>query len=126
MVQKGHEGSEAISVIFGIAAAIGLGLLAFTEVETILEVLGSAALVQLVTKKLLYAEDRKRTLKELKEFLTGKIRPKDILKYIKDIGKALLTKRVVIKMVDIKSEFKKKTDIRQTGMPIMRQTVMPR
>ncbi|KAI3764647.1 hypothetical protein L2E82_14658 [Cichorium intybus] len=77
------EGSEAISVIFGIAATIGLGLLAFTEVETILEVLGSAALVQLVTKKLLYAEDRKRTIKELEEFLTGKIRPKDILNDIK-------------------------------------------
>lgn len=84
------EGSEAISVIFGIAAATGLGLLAFTEVETILEVLGSAALVQLVTKKLLYAEDRKRTLKEVEEFLTGKIGPKDILNDIKDIGKALL------------------------------------
>lgn len=84
------EGSEAISVIFGVAVATGLGLLAFTEVETILEVLGSAALVQLVTKKLLYAEDRKRTLKEVEEFLTAKIGPKDILNDIKDIGIALL------------------------------------
>ncbi|KAL8260769.1 hypothetical protein R6Q59_024818 [Mikania micrantha] len=50
------EGSEAIALLFGIAAATGLSLLAFTEVETILEVLGSAALVQLVSKKLLFAE----------------------------------------------------------------------
>ncbi|KAL7611025.1 hypothetical protein Lser_V15G14455 [Lactuca serriola] len=84
------DGSEAVSVIFGLAVATGLGLLAFTEVETILEVLGSAALVQLVTKKLLYAEDRKKTLKEVEEFLTVKIGPQDILNDIKDIGKALL------------------------------------
>ncbi|XP_076917824.1 rhodanese-like domain-containing protein 4, chloroplastic [Bidens hawaiensis] len=84
------EGSEAITFIFGIAAAAGLSLFAFTEVETILEVLGSAALVQLVSKKLLYAEDRERTFKEVSEFLSTKIGPKEILNDIKDIGKALL------------------------------------
>ncbi|KAI7735312.1 hypothetical protein M8C21_029729, partial [Ambrosia artemisiifolia] len=84
------EGNEAVTLLFGIAAATGLSLLAFTEVETILEVLGSAALVQLVSKKLLYAEDRKRTLKEVGDFVSAKIGPKEILDDIKDIGKALL------------------------------------
>lgn len=84
------EGSEAVTLLFGIAAATGLSLLAFTEVETILEVLGSAALVQLVSKKLLFAEDRKKTLKEVSEFVTAQIGPKELLNDIKDIGKALL------------------------------------
>ncbi|XP_024996324.1 rhodanese-like domain-containing protein 4, chloroplastic [Cynara cardunculus var. scolymus] len=93
------DGSDAVSVIFGIAAATGLGLLAFTEVETILEVLGSAALVQLVSKKLLFAEDRKKTLEEVQEFLTIKIGPKDLLDDIKDIGKALLPSPVTSKSI---------------------------
>lgn len=93
------EGSDAVSVIFGIAAATGLGLLAFTEVETILEVLGSAALVQLVSKKLLFAEDRKKTLEEVQEFLTIKIGPKDLLDDIKEIGKALLPLPVTSKAI---------------------------
>ncbi|KAD6453245.1 hypothetical protein E3N88_07950 [Mikania micrantha] len=84
------EGSEAIALLFGIAAATGLSLLAFTEVETILEVLGSAALVQLVSKKLLFAEDREKTLKQVSEFVTAQIGPKELLDDIKDIGKALL------------------------------------
>ncbi|KAI3693440.1 hypothetical protein L6452_33275 [Arctium lappa] len=93
------EGSDAVSVIFGIAAATGLGLLAFTEVETILEVLGSAALVQLVSKKLLFAEDRKKTLEEVQEFLTIKIGPNDLLDDIKEIGKALLPLPVTSKAI---------------------------
>ncbi|KAK9068333.1 hypothetical protein SSX86_012444 [Deinandra increscens subsp. villosa] len=108
------EGSEAVALLFGVAAATGLSLLAFTEVrilknrtlffccgfgvlnllylqvETILEVLGSAALVQLFSKKLLFAEDRKKTLKEVSEFVTTQIGPKELLDDIKDIGKALL------------------------------------
>ncbi|KAJ0717547.1 putative Rhodanese-like domain-containing protein STR4 [Helianthus annuus] len=84
------EGNEAVTLLFGIAAAAGLSLFAFTEVETILEVLGSAALVQLVSKKLLYAEDRRRTLKEFGDFVSAKIGPKEILDDVKDIGKALL------------------------------------
>ncbi|XP_071685726.1 rhodanese-like domain-containing protein 4, chloroplastic [Rutidosis leptorrhynchoides] len=84
------DSSDAVSVIFSVAAATGLGLLAFTEVETILEVLGSAAIVQLVTKKLLFAEDRKKTIQEFNEFVATNIGPKELLEEIKDIGKALL------------------------------------
>ncbi|KAJ8529271.1 hypothetical protein K7X08_036106 [Anisodus acutangulus] len=84
------EGSDAVTVGLGAAAAAGLGIFAFTEVETILQLLGSAALVQLVGKKLLFAEDRKQTLQQLDEFLTTKVAPKELVDEIKQIGKALL------------------------------------
>ncbi|KAJ6872983.1 Rhodanese domain-containing protein [Populus alba x Populus x berolinensis] len=50
------EGSDALPVTFAIAAATGIGVLAFSEIEAILQVLGSAALIQFVSKKLLFAE----------------------------------------------------------------------
>lgn len=84
------EGSDAVTVGVAAAAAAGLGVLAFSEVETILQLLGSAALVQLVGKKLLFAEDRKKTLQQVDEFLTTKVAPKELVDEIKQIGKALL------------------------------------
>ncbi|KAF5195034.1 Thylakoid rhodanese-like protein [Thalictrum thalictroides] len=84
------EGAGALPVAFGLAAATTLSLFAFTEIETILELLGSAALVQLLSKKLLYAEDRKKTLQQVDEFLNTKIAPKELVDDIKQIGKALL------------------------------------
>ncbi|XP_030468339.2 rhodanese-like domain-containing protein 4, chloroplastic isoform X2 [Syzygium oleosum] len=84
------DGSDGLSVALGVAAATGLGLLAFSEVETILQLLGSAAIVQFVSKKLLFAEDRKETLQDVDEFLTTKVAPKELVDDIKQIGKALL------------------------------------
>ncbi|GMN42945.1 hypothetical protein TIFTF001_012143 [Ficus carica] len=84
------EGSGGLSLPVGIAVAAGLGLLAFQEVETILEVLGSAAFVQFVSKKLLFAEDRKETLKQIDEFLNTKVAPKELADDIKQIGLAIL------------------------------------
>ncbi|GAV91432.1 hypothetical protein CFOL_v3_34827 [Cephalotus follicularis] len=84
------EGSDGLSVALGIAAATGLGLLAFSEVEIILQVLGSAALVQFFSKKLLFAEDRKETVKAFDEFLNTKVAPKELVDEIKQIGRALL------------------------------------
>ncbi|CBI40498.3 unnamed protein product, partial [Vitis vinifera] len=84
------EGIDGLSLTVGLAAATGLGLLAFSEVETLLQLLGSAAIVQFVGKKFLFAEDRKETLQQVDEFLTTKIAPKDFVDEIKDIGKALL------------------------------------
>lgn len=84
------EGSDAVTVGLGVAAAAGLGILAFSEAETILQLLGSAALVQLVNKKLLFAEDRKKTLQQVDEFLSTKVAPKELVDEIKQIGKALL------------------------------------
>ncbi|KAK7275344.1 hypothetical protein RIF29_16457 [Crotalaria pallida] len=82
--------SDGLAVTLGIAAATGLGLLAFTEIETILEVLGTAAIVQFASKKLLFAEDRKKTLQQVDEFLNTKVAPKELADEIKQIGKALL------------------------------------
>ncbi|XP_058100333.1 rhodanese-like domain-containing protein 4, chloroplastic [Magnolia sinica] len=83
-------GADGLSLTLGLAAATGLGLLAFTEVETVLQVLGSVALVQFATKKLLFAEDRKQTVQQVDEFLTTKVAPGELLDEIKMIGKALL------------------------------------
>ncbi|KAJ1429510.1 Rhodanese-like domain superfamily [Sesbania bispinosa] len=82
--------SDGLAVALGIAAATGLGFLAFTEIETILQLLGSAALVQFASKKLLFAEDRKNTLKQVDEFLNTKVAPKELVDEITQIGKALL------------------------------------
>ncbi|KAH9731637.1 Rhodanese-like domain-containing protein 4 [Citrus sinensis] len=84
------EGSEGFSVTLAIAAAAGLGVLAFSEIETILQILGSAALVQFASKKLLFAEDRKQTLQQVDEFLNTKVAPKELADDIKQIGKTLL------------------------------------
>ncbi|KAJ6821917.1 rhodanese-like domain-containing protein 4, chloroplastic [Iris pallida] len=84
------ENSDGLPVTLGLAVATGLGLFAFTEMETVLQLLGSAAIVQFVTKKLLLAEDRKVTLKQAEEFLNTKIAPKELVDEIKMIGKALL------------------------------------
>ncbi|OAY70996.1 Rhodanese-like domain-containing protein 4, chloroplastic [Ananas comosus] len=84
------ESSDGLPVTLGLAAATGLGLFAFTEVETLLQLLGSAAIIQLVTKKFLFAEDRKVTLRQIDEFLNTKVAPKELVGEIKMIGKALL------------------------------------
>ncbi|KAK4483522.1 hypothetical protein RD792_010719 [Penstemon davidsonii] len=85
------EASDAVPLTLGVAAATaGLGLLAFTEVETILQILGSAAIVQFVSKKVLFAEDRKQTLQQLEEILNTKVVPKELVGDIQQIGRALL------------------------------------
>ncbi|RAL54202.1 hypothetical protein DM860_004673 [Cuscuta australis] len=89
------EGGDAVTAGLGVAAAAGLGVLAFTEVETILQLLGSAAIVQVFSKKFLFAEDRKQTLQQVDEFLNTKIAPKELVDEIKQIGKALLPTPVI-------------------------------
>ncbi|GFP95121.1 rhodanese-like domain-containing protein 4 chloroplastic [Phtheirospermum japonicum] len=84
------EASDAVPLTLGIAAAGGLVLLAFTEVETILQVLGSAALVQFVSKKLLFAEDRQQTIQQFEEILDTKVAAKEFVGDIQQIGKAFL------------------------------------
>ncbi|KAF7023022.1 hypothetical protein CFC21_043602 [Triticum aestivum] len=84
------DGSEGLPVTIGLAAATGLGLLAYTEIETVLQFLGSAAIVQLVASKLIYAEDRKKTLQQIDDFFNKKIAPKELVDEIKEIGQALL------------------------------------
>ncbi|XP_052170615.1 rhodanese-like domain-containing protein 4, chloroplastic [Diospyros lotus] len=90
-------GPDALSVTLGVAAAAGLGILAFSEVETVLQLLGSAALIQVISKKLLFAEQRKQTLQQVNEFLDTKIAPKELAGDIKQIGTALLPPTVTSK-----------------------------
>ncbi|XP_047334090.1 rhodanese-like domain-containing protein 4, chloroplastic [Impatiens glandulifera] len=95
------EAAGVLSITLGLAVATGLSLFAFTEVETILQVLGSAAIVQFVSKKFLYAEDRKQTLQLVDEFLTTRISPNEIADDIKQIGIALLPPVSVSKALPI-------------------------
>ncbi|RDX86407.1 Rhodanese-like domain-containing protein 4, chloroplastic [Mucuna pruriens] len=85
------DSPDGLAVTLGIAtAAAGLSLLAFSEIESILQVVGSAALIQFASKKLLFAEDRKQTVQQLDEFLNTKVAPKELVDEIKEIGKAIL------------------------------------
>ncbi|KAK3152662.1 hypothetical protein QOZ80_2BG0161870 [Eleusine coracana subsp. coracana] len=84
------DGADGLPVTIGLAAATGLGVLAYTEIETLLQFLGSAAIVQLVITKLLYAEDRKKTVKQIEEFFNNKVAPQELVDEIKEIGQALL------------------------------------
>ncbi|KAK4364171.1 hypothetical protein RND71_015529 [Anisodus tanguticus] len=98
------DGSDTVAVGLGVAAAIGLGLLVFSEVETVLQLLGSAALIQLISKKLLFAEDRKQSLKQVDEFLTQEVAPKELVGDIKQIGMALLPVPVTSKALPSPAE----------------------
>ncbi|KAJ4728143.1 rhodanese-like domain-containing protein 4, chloroplastic [Melia azedarach] len=98
------EDSDGFPVALGVAAAAGLGVLAFTEIETILQLLGSAALVQFASKKLLFAEDRKETLQQVDEFLNTKVAPKELVDEMKQIGKALLPSPVTSKALPAPTE----------------------
>ncbi|PIN13884.1 hypothetical protein CDL12_13489 [Handroanthus impetiginosus] len=88
----------------GVAAAAGLGLLAFTEVETILQFLGSAAIIQFVSKKLLFAEDRKQTIQQIEELLNTKVTAKELVGDIQQIGKVLLSSPVTSKALPASAE----------------------
>lgn len=83
-------GSDTAPLILGVAAVAALGTLAFAEVETILQVLGSVGFIQLVSTKLLFAEDRKRTVQKIEEFLDTRIAAKELVGDIQRIGNALL------------------------------------
>ncbi|GAB2224114.1 hypothetical protein Droror1_Dr00004861 [Drosera rotundifolia] len=102
-------GSEALPVTLGLAAVTGLSLFAFTEVETILQLLGSAALIQFASKKLLFAEDRKQTLQQLDEFLNTKVAPQELVDEIKQIGSALLPTTLSTKALPAPAEASSET-----------------
>ncbi|XP_073156291.1 rhodanese-like domain-containing protein 4, chloroplastic [Henckelia pumila] len=84
------DGADTVPLILGVAAVAALGTLAFAEVETILQVLGSVGLIQLVSTKLLFAEDRKQTVKQVEEFWDAKIAANEFVDDIQRIGNALL------------------------------------
>eukprot|EP00252_Welwitschia_mirabilis_P010894 TRINITY_DN2453_c0_g1_i2.p1 TRINITY_DN2453_c0_g1~~TRINITY_DN2453_c0_g1_i2.p1 ORF type:complete len:363 (-),score=79.13 TRINITY_DN2453_c0_g1_i2:617-1705(-) len=79
-----EDSSGLVPVTVGVAAATGVGVAAASEIETILQLLGSAALVQFFIKKLLFAEVCEKPLIERKlfnssrNFLTLKLRLKSL------------------------------------------------
>ncbi|XWS35881.1 hypothetical protein CRYUN_Cryun20dG0034900 [Craigia yunnanensis] len=111
------EGSDGLSVTLGLAAATGLGLLAFSEIETILQFLGSAAIIQLVSKKLLFAEDRKQTLQQVDDFLNTKVAPKGLVDEIKQIGVALLPTTTSSKALPSPTEAKLEPKVEAAAEP---------
>ncbi|XVF22401.1 hypothetical protein REPUB_Repub12eG0169200 [Reevesia pubescens] len=111
------EGSDGLPVTLGVAAATGLGLLAFSEIETILQFLGSAAIIQLVSKKLLFAEDRKQTLQQVDEFLNTKVAPKELVEEIKQIGVALLPTTTTSKALPGPTEAKPEPKVEAAAEP---------
>ncbi|XP_072959743.1 rhodanese-like domain-containing protein 4, chloroplastic isoform X1 [Typha angustifolia] len=100
------ESSDGLPVTLGLAAAAGLSIFAFAEIETVLQLLGSAAIIQLVTKKVLFAEDRKVTFQQVDEFLNNKIAPKELVDEIKMIGKAFLPAPSSVKTLPAPAEGK--------------------
>ncbi|MCO5600258.1 hypothetical protein L7F22_054368 [Adiantum nelumboides] len=81
-----------VPATLGVAAAAGVSFVVFSEAETALQILGSAALIQLFVKKFLFAKDREKTFKELQAFLDTKIAPKELVDELKGISGSLLPK----------------------------------
>jgi rhodanese-related sulfurtransferase len=93
----GEVDSATLSTTLGVAAAAGVGIVALSEVETTLQVLGTVALVQLFIKKFLFAEDRKNTIEEIKTFFNSKIAPKDFVGDIKEVKNVILPSKSEVK-----------------------------
>ncbi|KAH7440345.1 hypothetical protein KP509_04G103300 [Ceratopteris richardii] len=87
-----NDNPNLVPATLGVAAAAGVSFVVFSEAETALQLLGSAALIQLFVKKFLFAKDRQKTLEELQTFLDTKIAPKEFVDEIKGISGALLPK----------------------------------
>lgn len=113
------ESTDGLPVTLGIAAAAGIGIFAFTEIETVLQILGSAALIQLVTKRLLFAEERKVTLQQVDEFLNTKVAPKELVDEIKMIGKALLPAPFSVK-ASLPAPVEGNPDISTSSIPVQK------
>lgn len=75
----------------GVAAAAGISLLLLSEIETTLQLVGSAALLQIFLKRLLFAKDRKETLEQLQAFLDTKVAPEALVDDFKQMGSMLLS-----------------------------------
>ncbi|MCO5562832.1 hypothetical protein L7F22_026311 [Adiantum nelumboides] len=86
------DNPNIVPATLGVAAAAGVSFVVFSEAETALQLLGSAALIQLFVKKFLFAKDRKKTFKELQAFLDTKIAPKELVDELKGISGSLLPK----------------------------------
>eukprot|EP00898_Chlorokybus_atmophyticus_P000232 jgi/Chlat1/1209/Chrsp115S01672 len=67
--------SKLAATSAAVVAVAGASALFFAEMETILEVLGVTAVVQLLVKRLLFADDRKKTYDEIISWVDNKFGP---------------------------------------------------
>ncbi|KAG0597546.1 hypothetical protein M758_12G003100 [Ceratodon purpureus] len=88
----GSQSNANLGPTLGAAAAAGIGVAVFTEAETVLQLLGSAAFIQIFAKKFMFADDREKTVKEIQTFLDTKIAPQEFVEELKEIGRVLLPK----------------------------------
>lgn len=94
-----EESKGFVPASLGVAAAAGASIVLLSEVEAAMQLLGTAAIVQLTLKKFLFAEDRKKTIADIRTFLDTKVAPKDLVDDIKDIGASLLPDSAIAKRV---------------------------
>lgn len=80
---------SVVPTAMGVAAAAAAGVVVFSEAETAMQLVGSAALLQLFVKKFLFAKDRKETIKQIQELLDTKVAPQALVDDMKSIGKSL-------------------------------------
>lgn len=76
---------QTATIALGAAAAVGASAFMFTEFETLLELVGSVAALQIFINKFLFAEDRDKTVASIKTWLDTKVMPKDLAADIKGI-----------------------------------------
>ncbi|KAG0597545.1 hypothetical protein M758_12G003100 [Ceratodon purpureus] len=79
----GLQSNANLGPTLGAAAAAGIGVAVFTEAETVLQLLGSAAFIQIFAKKFMFADDREKTVKEIQTFLDTKIAPQEFVEELK-------------------------------------------
>ncbi|XP_039060496.1 rhodanese-like domain-containing protein 4, chloroplastic [Hibiscus syriacus] len=77
------------------------------QLDTILQLLGSAAIVQFVSRSsYMQRHDRKQTLQQVDEFLNTKLAPKELVDDVKQIGVALLPTSTTSKALPAPTEAK--------------------
>ncbi|KAG0583434.1 hypothetical protein KC19_3G135200 [Ceratodon purpureus] len=96
-ILNGSDTSSIVPATIGVAAAAGIGATVFTEAETVLQLLGSVAFIQIFAKKFLFAKDREQTIKEVSSFLDTKVAPKGLADDLKEVGRVLLPKSGEVK-----------------------------
>lgn len=76
---------QTATIALGAAAAVGASALVFTEFETLLELVGSVAAIQIFINKFLFADDREKTVKTVQKWLDTKVMPNELAADVKNI-----------------------------------------
>eukprot|EP01024_Parvocaulis_polyphysoides_P010217 TRINITY_DN13397_c0_g1_i3.p1 TRINITY_DN13397_c0_g1~~TRINITY_DN13397_c0_g1_i3.p1 ORF type:complete len:429 (-),score=70.85 TRINITY_DN13397_c0_g1_i3:240-1469(-) len=90
LTEQYQKNPTLVNGALAVAGVAGATALLFTEVETLLEVVGVVGVLQFLARKLLFAEDRKRTLAQLRELIDNKIAAGEAGKDLRRLADALL------------------------------------